>query len=55
MLAYAYAVHTRRMSSVRPAKGFVQLDAHGHTCGQRTDIIRVELINPYTHGERRHA
>ena len=31
------------------------MDAHGHKCSQRTDVIRVELINPYTHGERRHA
>ena len=45
------------MSSVRPAKDFIQLDVHRHTCGlyKRTDIVCVELINAHAHGERRHA
>jgi len=45
------------MSSVRPAKDLVQLDAHRNTCGhdKRTNIVRVELINAHAHGERRHA
>jgi len=54
---HAYAAHTRRMSSVRPAKDLGQLDMHRQTCGyeKRTDIVRVELINAHAHGERRHA
>ena len=56
--AYAYAVHTRQMSSVRPAKDLVLVEcawAYVRPITKHTDIVRIELINAHASCERHHA